>query len=894
MEKLFIIDAVNFLFRAYYAIGPLTNLEGESTNALYGFIRSINKIIKDFSPTHLVAVFDGPENKKSRTEIYKEYKSHRKGMPEDLPAQLEKALQYCEIAGIPFLSIPGVEADDTIGSITHWAEKKHVDIFICSSDKDLCQLVNEHVFIINVHKENLLIDRKKVKELYGVTPEQITDYLGLIGDASDNIPGLEGFGPKTAASLLEQFGNLEHILAHPEKVSGQKKQDTLIQGKEIALMSKQLATIHLHVEFPRSDEFFLLKDPQVDALKAFFQNMHFMTLLKELEIPPAAVPKEERKKEKEEKEVHYTLIDDEQSLIELLDLLKKQKEICLDTETTDLRPMHARIVGMGFAFQSALAWYVPFNGKLGRKKVLDHLKPFLEHSNTRFFGHNLKYDMHALQNEGISLSSIVFDTILASYLISPQKQKHGLDELSLEKFGKVKVPIEDLIGKGKKQISMSEVPLDKICHYCCEDVDYTCRLKELFEKELEQLDLHYVFKEIELPLIPVLLSMERRGIFIDEQFLKKMSHDINEQTNLLENKIFALAGEPFNLNSPKQLSKILFEKMGIKPPKKTQTGFSTSAEVLESLQETAPIVKEILNYRVLEKLRSTYIDALPQEIFPQTGRVHCTFNQSVTATGRLSCQNPNLQNIPIRSKEGKKIREAFKPQQSGWSFLSLDYSQIELRLLAHLCEDPSLLKAFNEGEDIHTFTASLVFNVPLKEVTSDMRYRAKAVNFGILYGQQAFGLSQGLAIEFKEAVTFIETYFQRYKKVKDFLEFCKEGVRKTGRAVTMTGRQRPIPEILSKNPVIRAAAERLAINTPLQGTAADLIKLAMIDAKKLLNKHLEWGHMLLQVHDELIFESPDEHVDVLSKEVKKIMEHVMTLKVPLSVEISIGKNWGEC
>lgn len=882
MNTLYVIDAVNFLFRAYYAIGPMTNPKGQSTNALFGFIRSIYKLMADFSPDYVIAVFDGPDNKKSRTDLYAEYKSHRKGMPEDLFPQLEKALEWCELAGIPYLSVPGVEADDTMGSIALWAEKRGIKVFLCSGDKDLCQLIDDHIFMINTQKNNLLVDKNMVKELFGVTPEQMVDYLAIVGDASDNIPGLEGFGPKTAVALLEEFGTLDKILENPDKVPGEKKQQTLRTGKEIALLSRKLATIYTSVDFPKEEAFFHLKEPRMDQLKAFYHDMNFMSLLKELDTTAAI-------KASGKEEVVYRLINDEAELNRLIEELKKEKEVCLDTETTDIRPMYARMVGIGFGIHPQKAWYVPLNGNIRREIVLKKLEELLPYP--AFYGHNMKYDLHVLQNEGLPAPRICFDTILASYLLTPHNQKHNLDHLSLEKFHKVKIPIEDLLGKGKNQITMDLVPLEKITAYCCEDADYTVRLKQLFEKELTEKDLTSVLTEIEMPLIPVLTGMERRGIFVDVHKLEKMSHELAKKIKELEQEIFTKAGEEFNLNSPKQLSKILFEKMGIKPPKKTQTGFSTSADVLEELQDEYPFVRTILQYRTVEKLRSTYVDSLPHDIHPETHRIHCTFNQSVAATGRLSCQNPNLQNIPIRSPEGKKIREAFRPEQSHWSFISADYSQIELRLLAHLSEDPTLLKAFNEGEDVHAYTASLVFDVPLKEVTNEMRQRAKAVNFGILYGQQAFGLSQGLGIEYAEAAAFIDTYFQRYKKVKEFLEFCKESARQTGRVVTMTGRQRPIPEILNKNPMLRTAAERLAINTPLQGTAADLIKIAMIEINEILKEN---EFMLLQIHDELLFETPDTQTAHLSSKVKTIMESVMKLKVPLEVHISIGKNWGEC
>lgn len=863
----------------------MTNPQGQSTNALFGFIRSIFKLVKDFSPEHLVVVFDGPDNKKKRQAVYADYKTHRKEMPEDLWPQIERAMEFCKLAGIPYLCIDGVEADDTMGALAKWAERKKAKTYLCTTDKDLCQLVNEDTFVLNVYKDNLLIDRKGVKELHGVYPEQITDYLGMIGDSSDNIPGLEGFGPKTAAALLEQYGTLEKVLAHADEVPGQKKQETLKRDKEIALMSKALAELHLDVEIPNDETFYQFHMPDIEKVRAFYEEMRFLSLLKELGT--SAAP--EVQAVLEEKDLSYHLVDDLTELEELVEKLKQEKEVCLDTETTDIRPMRAELVGIGFCTHPKKAWYVPLNGKVGKEKVLKTLAPLFK-SRVGFYGHNFKYDLHVLLNEGIELGTVVFDTMLASYMISPQNQRHGLDQLALEKFRKTKIPIGDLIGKGKNEISMWDVPLEKAAAYCCEDVDYTCRLKALFEKELEKAGLNSVFYTIEIPLIPVLLKMERNGIYVDLKKLEKMSEVLTTEIKALEKEIHHLAGESFNLNSPKQMSKILFEKMGIKPPKKIQTGFSTSADVLETLQEGAPIVKKILEYRTLEKLRSTYVDSLPDQILPADHRIHCTFNQSVAATGRLSCTDPNLQNIPVRSEAGKKIREAFKPQHPHTSFLGADYSQIELRLLAHLSEDPILLKAFNEGEDIHAFTASLIFEVPLKNVTPDMRFKAKAVNFGILYGQQAFGLSQAIGIEYKEAAAFIDAYFHRYRKVKEFLEFCKESVRKTGRAVTITGRQRPIPEIDSKNGMLRAAAERLAINTPLQGANADIIKMAMIS----IDSALKEEKMLLQIHDELLFEVADSQLSRVSKLVKHEMENVVTLKVPLIVDISIGKNWGEC
>jgi len=893
MKKLYVLDAVNFLFRSYYAIGPMSNPKGESTGALYGFIRSVFKLIKEVNPSHLVCVFDGPESTKSRKEIYSDYKIHRERMPEELYAQLQLALKFCKIAGIPLLSVPGVEADDVIGSISNWSGKKGVSTYICSSDKDLCQLVNDHVFVMHIHKDNRIVDQEKVKEIFGVSPTQIIDYLALMGDTSDNIPGLEGIGPKTAASLLGEFGTLENLLDHPEQVKG-KRQEVIREGKQTALLSKELATIHLGVPFPKEDDFFRLKEPELEKVKAFYQEMHFLTLLKELQAP-------EKKSEElnldfgvDETEVTYTLINDLGELKKLCAQLKDVSELCIDTETTSTNPMEAELVGIGITNEPKRGWYIPLNGAIDAKKALTTLKPILEAPSLSVFGHNIKYDLHILRHAGIEPANVNFDTMLASHLLEAHKKQHGLDALSLEHFGKVKTHITDLIGKGKKQITMKEVPLERAASYCCEDVDYTFRLKNLFSPCVAKEGLQELYQTIELPLISVLMEMEETGIYLDVAQLGIMRAHLETEISRMTEEIFALSGEHFNLNSPKQLGIVLFEKMGIRPAKKTATGYSTSADILEKLKDTSPIIGKILEYRTLEKLRSTYVDALPSQVNPLTHRVHCSFNQSVTATGRLSCQNPNLQNIPVRTEEGKKIRTAFRPEKPTGCFLSADYSQIELRLLAHLSEDPTLLKAFEAGEDIHVFTAALVYNVPLSEVTSSMRYAAKAVNFGILYGQQAFGLSKELSIPVEEAKALINTYFDRYKKVGDWLESAKQSVRELGYSTTLCGRKRPIPEIHSKNSFVRAAAERLAVNTPLQGTNADLIKQAMIQIQKALMEAPFEAKMLLQIHDELLFEVAEEDTGKLASLVKPIMEGVMQLKIPLVIDISIGKNWGEC
>lgn len=889
MENLYIIDASGYIYRAYFAIRNMTNAKGESTNALFGFIRSILKLIKDFNPTHLVSVFDGPDNGKLRKEIYPAYKAHRSEMPEDLLYQMRWAEQFCELIGIPKLKIEGVEADDTMGSIAKWAESLDTTSYLCTSDKDMCQLVNNHIFILNTHKDNLILGKSQILENYGVLPTQIVDWLSITGDASDNIPGLAGFGPKTASDLLQKYGSLDHILQNPDLLSGKKRETLLEKGKD-ALLSRKLVLLNCSVEIPKNPDFFKLQEPNLEELKAFYASMNFSSLLKELEQKG----QENKKSTLETTEEEYILVDDEASLDNLCSYLASQKEICFDTETTSLNVLEAKLIGIGLAVDAKKAWYIPTNGNLGLDQVVQKLKPLFENPLIGFYGHNVKYDYHVLLNMEIKVANIVFDTLLASYLLNSHSRQHSLDHLSLEYFGKVKIAFTDLIGKGKNQIELKDVDIAKVCTYCCEDVDYTCRLKNILEPALEERKLSALFKNVELPLFKVLVGMERAGIYLNKEHLKNLQSEVEADIRSLTKEIYVLAGEEFNLNSPKQLSEILFTKLQIKAPKKTATGLSTNVEVLEFLKKEHKIAEKILDYRSLEKLRSTYIEKLPTEVNPRTNRIHCTFNQLGAATGRLSCQDPNLQNIPVRTELGRKIREAFCPQKPNSSYLAADYSQIELRLLAHLSEDKSMVEAFKNNEDIHTHTASIIFNIPIAQVTKEMRHRAKAVNFGIVYGQQAYGLSQELQISVKEATDFIEMYFKKYPRVKEYMEASKKKAAQDGKTVTITGRERQIPEINSKNIMLKNAATRLAINTPLQGSAADLIKMAMLNIDQVLKKGKYFGFMILQIHDELIFEIPDFELLLLEPLIKNSMENVLKLKVPLIVDIAIGKNWKEC
>lgn len=877
MESLYLIDASGYLYRSYHAITEMTNDRGETTHALFGFIRSIQKLRKDFAPKYLAAIFDGPRSIEKRKQIYAEYKATRTKMPPDLRDQIEWAREFCHLAGIPELTLDGVEADDTMGAVAVWAEKQGFKSYLCTGDKDMAQLVNDQILLLNTHKDNLILDSKGVQEKFGVKPEQMIDYLALIGDTSDNIPGLAGFGPKTAAGLLAEHGSIQALIKHPEAIKANQKRETFLNGIDQLKIGRELITIQTEIDIPKEVEFYRIKEESGNQLAQFYTDKNFRSFLKEA---PKAPPSQ----------AVYELIENEKQLESLLEKLINCSELCCDTETTSEHPMLAELVGVGLSDRAERGFYIPLNGKLDPLIVIEKLKPLLENPKIAFFGHNLKYDYLVLKRHGITIQNIGFDTILASYILNSHNHRHSLDDLSLDYFGKKKIALKDLIGTGKKAVTMKEVAIDMVSEYCCEDVDYTFRLKNKLSKELKNRNLESVFFDIELPLLKILAQMEKNGIYLNVEKLSALGSEVNSSLEGIKREIYDLAGEEFNLNSPKQLSGILFDKLGINPPKKTATGYSTNAEVLESLSGKYPIAKKLIEYRLLEKLRSTYVETLPQQVNPQTRRIHCTYLQSVAATGRLSSRDPNIQNIPVRSEMGRKIRGAFEPQKKGWIYLAADYSQIELRLLAHLSQDPSLLEAFNTGRDIHAHTASLIFHVPIDKVTYEQRQQAKAVNFGVIYGQQAFGLSRELGIPMKEAKAFIDQYFERYAHVKDYVERCKELARIEGKAVTMTGRERLIPEITSKNPIVRSAAERLAVNTPLQGSAADLIKMAMLK----IAKRLRLSMMILQIHDELIFEVPHDEEDYMRQMVTEEMESAMKLKVPLVVDVAIGKNWEAC
>ena len=890
MKKLFLLDISAYLFRSYYAIRNMSDPEGKSTNALYGLIRAIQKLENEFAPEHIAAVFDGPNNKQSRLEIYPEYKQNRQSIPEDLPYQITWAKEFCDLYGIPVLNIEGVEADDTMGSIARWAAEEGYEVYLCSGDKDLCQLVDQKIRILQTHKDNLILDTDQVYSKYGVYPNQIIDWLAITGDSSDNVPGLPGFGPKTATQLLTKFGTLEKILASPDQIPGKKKQETIRELKDLAILSKQLVTLDTSVEFPKNQDFFFYKGPEnTEDLRAFFENRGFNSLVKTLSknsnSPSSTKPTSS---------TEYHLVHTDKDLQKCISSLKKATSLAFSTVTTSSDPFRADLVGISFCTQEKQAWYIPCKGGLSLETIRSSLSPIFSDTNKQFIGHNTKHDLHTLTRHRFTLPSLHFDTMLASYICDSHSHRHTLDFLVTKHLELKKTPLTQLTGKGAKAISILDIPLQEAADYYCEYSDYIFRIWKKLSPELLNRELNNLFYDVEMPLLSILYQMEESGIYIDIACLETLGKELRAELASLQKRIYQEAGSTFNINSPKQLSQILFDQLQLPVLKKTQTGRSTDIEVLQSLKSVHPIAEILIQYRQLEKLRSTYVEALPLEIHPDSKRIHCTFSQTTAATGRLSCHNPNLQNIPVRTPMGRQIRQCFLPQHPDHVFLSADYSQIELRLLAHFSQDPNLIQAFQEGADIHAHTASLVFDTPIEAVSSEQRYRAKTVNFGILYGQQAFGLSKELGISRKEAEEFIQSYFARYPKVKQFIDDAKNQARQTQKSLTLLGRERAIPEINSKNAHIRSAAERLAVNTPIQGTAADLIKLAMLRVDKKLQESAKIASLILQVHDELIFDLHSKDVQKIGPIIKESMESVFQLSIPLVVDVSVGKNWKEC
>ncbi|MBI4368531.1 MAG: DNA polymerase I [Candidatus Omnitrophica bacterium] len=884
--RLLLIDGQSFCYRAFYAIRELTNSKGEPTNAIYGFITMLRKLLREEAPDYAAICFDRKEPT-FRLKRYEAYKAHRKPMPDDLIEQMPHIKEFIHACRIPIFEQPGYEADDLLGTIAKKGEAEGLEVLIVTGDKDALQLVDDRVKILNTYKEEIL-DRKHVKERFGgLGPERVVDVMSLAGDQSDNIPGVPGIGEKTAVELICEHGSLEGVYQHLDRVKGIARKKALEENKQVAYLSKDLATIDCHVPIETDFAKMKMQPPDEARLAELFKHFEFRSLLKEL--TPSGEAGEEKRK--------YKIISTAADLEKLIKQLEKANAIAVDTETTSTEPMQADLVGMSLSVKFQEAYYIPVSlphhqGQgLDWGKVKKRVAPVLEDERIAKYGQNIKYDFIVLKRHGIELRGTFFDTMIASYLVNPLKLNHNLDDIAFEYLGVKKIDIASLIGTGKKQISMAEVPLEKISEYAAEDADCVFRLVEPLQKLLGVHRLNELFEKVEIPLLGVLAQIEMNGVAIDQKFLAELSRRLGEDLDRLTSEIYREAGAEFNINSTKQLSDILFTKLKLPIIKRTKTGYSTDADVLERLAQSYELPKRLLEYREKSKLKSTYVDALPELIHPETHVIHASFNQTTTATGRLSSSDPNLQNIPIKTEIGRQIRRAFIPRAKERKILSADYSQVELRVLAHFSGDPNLTQAFKEDRDIHQFTATLLYNVSPKDVTREMRNVAKTINFSIVYGVSAFGLAQSLSTSVSEAQAFIDSYFLRYAKVKEYMEAQKELARQHGFLTTILGRRSYFPDIHSHNPNRRQFAERAAINAPIQGSAADIIKLAMIQIQNELQQKNFTSLMILQVHDELVFDAAESELDKLQSLVRTKMENAYPLEVPLRADVTVGDSW---
>lgn len=893
---LILIDGSSYFFRAFHALPPLTNSKGQPTGAIYGVANMIKKLIKDYQATEIAVVFDA-KGKTFRDDWYPEYKAHRPAMPQELSSQFAPLLDLIKAMGLPLLIVDGVEADDVIGTLAYQASALGRSVIISTGDKDMAQLVNEHVSLINT-MSNQKLDIAGVKEKFGVSPEQIIDYLTLVGDSVDNVPGVNKCGPKTAAKWLEQYQTLDNLLVASGSISG-KIGEYLRASMEFLPLSKRLVTIKTDVELPLSLAELVAKEADLARLIELTGELEFKNWLKELLGTQGTKPGVEvGELSSTQQNVDFSLINTQLQLDDWLQQLRACEFFCIDTETTNLDVMQAEIVGVSFAIEKDKPAYIPLAHRdgtiqLDRDKVLAALKPILENPAIGKIGQNLKYDYNVFKNHGIKLAGILSDTMLQSYVLNSNANRHDMDSLALKYLNHQTISYEEVAGKGAKQLRFDEIPVAKAAPYAAEDANISLKLHHKLYPMLDE-RLKSVLNEIEVPLITVLADMEYQGVLIDTQTLAKHGERLKERMTSLELEAIALAGKPFNLNSPKQLQEILFDEQKLPVRSKTPTGQPSTAEsVLQELAFDYRLPAVILEYRGLNKLVSTYIDALPKRINSQTQRVHTSYNQAVAATGRLSSSEPNLQNIPIRSEEGRLIRRAFIAPPNKL-LLAADYSQIELRIMAHLSEDANLLKAFALGWDIHAATASEIFQLPLAEVNSEHRRRAKAVNFGLIYGMSAFGLAKQLGIERQDAQYYMDSYFKRYPAVQTYMERTRQQAHQQGYVETLFGRRLYLAEINTRNLMRQKAAERMAINAPMQGTAADIIKKAMLATAKWQNASVNPpARMIMQVHDELVFEVEESAVELASHEIRQIMENSVQLAVPLLVSIGVGKNWDE-
>ncbi|MEE8638100.1 MAG: DNA polymerase I [Candidatus Margulisiibacteriota bacterium] len=890
-KSIVLIDGNSLAYRAFYALpDTMRTTTGITTNAIYGFTTMLLKIL-DENPDFVAISFDRPEPT-FRHKEYKEYKATREKAPPTLSEQIPYVKQVAEAFDIPIYEISGFEADDVIGTLAREAEKEGYDVTILSGDLDPLQLVNKKIKVLTTRKgitDTVLYGEKEVKERYGLKPDQLIDFKALKGDASDNIPGVPTVGEKTAVQLLKEFDSLENVLKNTDRITKKALKENLKKNSHLAELSKKLATIVTNVPIEIDFEKCKRGEPDWKKILPLFEKLEFESLVKKYGKGLKEYKTEViiEKKREELSKFDFKCVKTEMELKELIGLLNKAKEFAFDLETTSRDPFAAEIVGISFSTEVKSAYYVPL------KTALEKLKPLFT-SNKLKIGHNIKYDIEVLKNAGIEVKGPLFDTMVAAYLLDPISGKYALKKLAKQFLGREMIKLMELIGKDAEYENFAEVPMDIATDYACSDAEATFGLYEIFKLALKSQKLDKLFYEVEMPLVKVLVEVEENGVSLDTQLLKKMSKEIDKELKDLERHIFAIAGETFNINSPKQLSYILFEKLMLPVIKRTKTGTSTNVEVLEELaSQKFEIAEKLMDYRVLTKLKSTYVDVLPTLINPKTGRIHTSFNQTITATGRLSSSNPNLQNIPIRGEWGKLIRTAFVPEKKGWVILAADYSQIELRILAHMSGDAQLIKAFKEGKDIHLSTAAEVYGVPEEKVTDEMRSAAKAVNFGIIYGISDFGLARQLKIKKTEAANFIIKYFKKHKGVKEFIDKTIQEAKENGYVTTLLGRKRPLPDINSPHFGMRAFAERTAINTPVQGSAADMIKVAMVNIfKKLRISNFEL-RMILQVHDELVFECPKEEAEKIKEIVEEEMVKAILLKVPVKVDVGVGGNWAE-
>ncbi|MFH0964601.1 MAG: DNA polymerase I [Planctomycetota bacterium] len=888
MKSLYLIDGHALLYQSFYAIGAMTGPRGEPTNAVYGFMSTLLKIIREKSPACVVVAFDDKEPT-FRHDVFREYKAQRKPVPPDLVAQIQPTRELLQAMGIPTYSAPGYEADDVIGTIVAQAERELDEVVIVTRDKDARQLLSERTRIYDSRQDTYL-DAKALQDEDAITSAQVPDLMALSGDATDNIPGVPGVGPKTALALIQKYRDLEAVLAAASDMPPSKRRQALIDYADQARLSLKLVTIDRNVPLTADLTPFRFDCMDRGRLFDIFSRLGFKRFMEELASPEREDAAGARR--------NYRAVRSCVDLAELVEVLRRAPRISVDLETTDPNPVAAQIVGLSFAWKEREAVYVPVRCALEKDLldldvVLDALRPVLESEDVPKTGQNLKYDFIVLGNYGVELRGIVFDTMLASYLLAPGRRRHNIDNLAMEFLHLKKIPTEDLLGKGKNVRRMDEVPLDAVTEYACEDADVALRLTNVLEPEIEKAELGGLLREVEIPLLTCLARMEAAGVALDAAYLGELSQRLHERLEDLRGRIHEMAGKPFNIDSPKQLAGVLFRDLGLPPVRRTKTGFSTDSSVLEVLARRHELPRLIVQYRQIAKLLGTYVDALPKMIVPKTGRVHTSFNQTVTATGRLSSSDPNLQNIPVRTEVGREIRRAFVPGAPGRVLLTADYSQIELRVLAHLSRDSSLLRAFRNDEDIHAAVAAEIFGVDLSDVTAEMRSRAKAVNFGIIYGQTAFGLSQAIGIDIEEAEDFIGRYFARYAGVADFITRTLAAVARDGFVTTFLNRRRYITGISEERSRNLTLPERTAVNTVVQGSAADLIKVAMIRIDGRLRKEDRPSRMILQIHDELVFEIPASDVGPEREMIAHEMSHAAELLVPLKVDVAFGDNWLE-